>query len=279
MHIQPSLRHLAVAIVAVIAAACGGASTSSSGTVCDLLCQIKQKGVIKVGIGVDPPYTDQNPDGSFYGLIPSYDAALAKVLGVKLQLVPTGWATIVAGLQSGRYDMIGASISETPERALAIRFTDPYSQDGFNWYVSKDNPKQLKTQDDLNNSKVTITFSTNTAQDSISRNLFPKAQFRAIPNASYAQLVQELQSNHSDAMAGGSYLRVALETKFSWITAIPDNDVGVQPTPVGLAVRYGPDSDALLTALNTFVKNTLADGTYQKLRTQWFAPQYVLTGD
>ena len=277
MHITASARRLAVALIGLVVVACGGTGGTSNSTACDLLCQIKQKGTIQVGIGVDQPYTDQKPDGTFYGLIPSLDELLAKDLGVKLNLVGTGWATIVAGLQSGRYDMIGASISATPARAVAIRFTDPYAKDGYNWYFNKDNSKNFASIDDLNKSNVTIAFSTNTAQDQVSRTKFPKAQFRAIPNASYAQLLSEIQSGHSDAFAGPSYIRAALETKYPNITAIPNDDQGYLPTPEAFAVRYGPDSDSLYAALNSFIAKALADGSYQKLRDQWFAPQYVLS--
>ncbi len=52
--------------------------------------------------------------------------ALAKSLGVKLELVATNPANRIPLLQSGKADLIVADITITPERAQVIDFSTPY---------------------------------------------------------------------------------------------------------------------------------------------------------
>ena len=56
--------------------------------------------------------------------------ALAKSLGVKLELVPTNPANRIPLLQSGKVDLIVADITITPERAQVVDFSTALFRDG-----------------------------------------------------------------------------------------------------------------------------------------------------
>ena len=61
--------------------------------------------------------------------------ALAKSLGVKLELVATNPANRIPLLQSGKADLIVADITITPERAQVIDFSTPYFVTGQQFLV------------------------------------------------------------------------------------------------------------------------------------------------
>jgi len=83
------------------------------------LDQILQKGVLRVGTTGDyKPFTFLNPTNHEYEGH-DIDAArlLADSLGVKLQLVPTTWPTLLKGLQEDQYDVAMGGITRTLIRA------------------------------------------------------------------------------------------------------------------------------------------------------------------
>ncbi len=94
----------------------------------DQLDDIKKAGTIRVAIAIGTPlfsYTDANmqPTGS------DVDAAtaLAKDLGVKLEIVSITTAARIPTLQARRADVVISALSITEERAKVVDFSVPYS--------------------------------------------------------------------------------------------------------------------------------------------------------
>lgn len=240
------------------------------------LAQIKKSGTLRVGLAVDPPFTLRDPSGKWYSFNPSLVQKLAAQLHVKLELVAAGWPTLVAGLQTNHYDMIGASISATPERRKAINFTVPYAFGGTSWIVKKGNG--LNSVNALNSSKVTIAFNTNTFQEEITRKLMPQAHYRAIPNASYADLLSEIQANHSQAITIPSFLTLAITKQFSWAQAVPKGTKGLEPTGVAWGVNKGAENATFLAYLNRFIKQQTNNGTIKQLMAKYITIANSLKG-
>ena len=91
----------------------------------DQLADIKAAGVVKVAtFDANPPFG--SIDAKTHEIV-GYDVdfakALAKSLGVKLELVATNPANRIPLLQSGKADLIVADITITPERAQVIDFS------------------------------------------------------------------------------------------------------------------------------------------------------------
>jgi ABC-type amino acid transport substrate-binding protein len=210
-----SLKSLVTAITCVLclmfAAVTESASAQQSG-----LARIKAAGVLRVGIASDPPFAFQEANGEWKSFNPLLIRKLGDYLGVKIEFVPAGWTTIVAGLQTNKYDIIGASINATPERQKVIDFTTPYSYTGTSFLIRKDNPKNPKTVDDLNNSGVVVTFVTGSDNDEAVHKFLPQATYRAIPNGSISDLISELESKRSDALSTSSYLVAPIMSKYTY---------------------------------------------------------------
>jgi ABC-type amino acid transport substrate-binding protein len=227
------------------------------------LAKIKADGVLKAGLAVDPPFTLRSADGQWYSLMPALLDLLAKDMGVKLEIVPAGWPTIVAGLQAGQFDMIGASISASEERKKAIDFTIPYAYGGTSYLVLADNPKGLKTLEDLNRSDVTIAFATGTIQDTATRKVAPNATVRALPSISYPDLVSELTAKRADAISVPSFLDPALLQKFPDFKPIPEDLKGIEPA--GVAWGVNKDDQDFRDYLDKFLQKEIDNGTMKKL--------------
>jgi ABC-type amino acid transport substrate-binding protein len=230
------------------------------------LAALKAAGVLRVGIASDPPFAFQDPNGDWKSFNPELLRKLGEFLGVKVEFVSTGWTTIVAGLQTNKYDIIGASINATPEREKVIDFTTPYSYTGTSFLVRKDNTKNLKTMDDLNSPNVTVAFVTGSDNDEATRQFLPKANYRAIPNGSISDLIAELESHRSDALSTSSYLVAPVMSKYPYF-ALPADPNGV--LPVGICWGVPKANPELKEAMNKFLAQELANGDIENLKKEW----------
>ena len=111
----------------------------------DQLADIKAAGVVKVAtFDANPPFG--SVDAKTHKIV-GYDVdfaeALAKSLGVKLELVATNPANRIPLLQSGKADLIVADITITPERAQVINFSVPYFVTGQQFLVPAKSPDKL----------------------------------------------------------------------------------------------------------------------------------------
>jgi polar amino acid transport system substrate-binding protein len=270
-----------VAIAAVISTAgcSSSAATVASAptakakiTATGALGAIEKAGVIRVGMTVDPPFVLQNPDGSWSSFNPTMVNLLGKYLGVKVDFVPTTGTAMVAGLQAGQYDIIGASISATPAREQAIDFTVPYAYGGNSWLVST--TSKYKKLSDLNNSATTVAYNANTFQATATTTHLPKAQTRALTNVSYADLVSEITSGNSNAISVPSFLATAIANKYKGLKPIPAGNKGIDPTGVAWGV---PKNEAsLVDKLNAFLNLESKNGTTAKLYAKYITVDNAL---
>ena len=113
---RASLGALAVAVFAVFPVA--------AQTIDDIV----KRGKLIVAVDVTtPPYGRLGADGTPEGHEPDVARALAKHMGVPVELVPVTTQNRIPFLISNRVDMVVSIFSITPERAKQIWFSIPYS--------------------------------------------------------------------------------------------------------------------------------------------------------
>jgi polar amino acid transport system substrate-binding protein len=237
--------------------------------------ELKAKGTITVGMLVDfPPFgiTDLQgqPDG--------YDADVAKLLaerlGVNIEIVPVTGPNRIPYLQTGRVDLLVASLAITPERAQQVQFSDPYAAVNVVLYARKD----LPITEAANLSGITIAVARASTQDiALTRQAPADAQIQRFDDDATA--TQALLSGQVQALGAGTLVvneinKIApadtFETKFSLFTQVH-----------GIVMR--PDQPELLAWINQFVADTKADGSLNAISQKWLgadlpemqAPDYV----
>lgn len=94
----------------------------------DQLSDIKQKGTLVCGtLGTAEPFSFPSPQTrETQGYDVDFCAAIAKSLGVKLEMKSISVAARIPELQQGRVDVLAANLGWTPERAEQIAFSDSY---------------------------------------------------------------------------------------------------------------------------------------------------------
>lgn len=91
----------------------------------DSLHRVRQGGVLRVGYSVEPPFASVLPDGTVDGQSAAAAAEVARVLGLKVVWVQTALDRQIPDLLAGRFDVIGAGLFISPERAAQVQFSIP----------------------------------------------------------------------------------------------------------------------------------------------------------
>ncbi len=121
----------------------------------DLLGDIRGRGALRVAIaGSVPPYNAYRPDGAAEGSDVDVARALARDLGVRLEIVRITNSERVAVLLARRADVVISALSITPERERLIAFSVPYASIGV--FIAAPRPLQLSSLLDLKGRRVGV---------------------------------------------------------------------------------------------------------------------------
>src|ERR1700728_1344274 len=102
----------------------GGSATSSGASVSATLTSMRSSGAV-LGLADAPPYSSLNSSGEVTGFGPAVATAVLKSLGVTTFKGVVGtYATMVPGMQAGRWQMIAAVLEITKARCGQIMYAD-----------------------------------------------------------------------------------------------------------------------------------------------------------
>ncbi len=132
-------------------ASTASASSEEASTSTDLLEIIKEKGVLTVATEGDwSPYTYHDQDtNELVGFDVELGKMIADKLGVSVEYKETDWDSILAGVQTGVFDLGINGVTYTDERAESFNFSEPYLYDQTVLIVLEDND-DIHSFEDLN---------------------------------------------------------------------------------------------------------------------------------
>nr|WP_246340140.1 transporter substrate-binding domain-containing protein [Ancylobacter tetraedralis] len=227
----------------------------------DDLDAIKQKGVIRIAMsGAYPPFNFVNEQNEVVGFDPSIGEALAKQMGVKVEIITTAWDGIIGGLLANKYDAIVGSMSITDERKKVVDFVGPYYKTARAVFV-KDGGK-ITDFSQLKGATVGATLG-ETHEQWARQQGWKLRTYKGLP-----ELLLELDNGRVDAIVTDD-IPVLLAMKTDGRTfkeiAIPGNE-GVSDL-VGIAIRK--NNPELHEALQQALDKIQADGTYLAIANKW----------
>jgi polar amino acid transport system substrate-binding protein len=101
-------------------------------------CSPKPRERIIVGMELNyPPFEMVEPQGKPAGISVELAEALGKSLGREVQIQNIPFDGLIAALKTGGIDLIISSMTETPERAQSIDFSEPYLRTGLCLLVNR----------------------------------------------------------------------------------------------------------------------------------------------
>lgn len=173
-------------------------STSSSGYE-----SVLKAGKLRVAFVSYPPGCIVDPNTKeISGIFPEVLRRIGDNLGLKVEYTEeVGWATLIEGLDSGRYDIIGSPVWSNPKRGKLALLTKPVYYSGVGIWVRPDE-NRFSPEDNwssINSPDVRIAAMDGSTPLEIARLLFPKAKVVGYPDMTgESQLFLDVTANKAD---------------------------------------------------------------------------------
>ena len=233
------------------------------------LHRIQRTGVIRVGWALWYPWMSlDEKTKKLTGIGPEVVEELAKALGnVKIEWVADNWATLVAGLQSNKFD-ITYPLGVTLPRALAIDYTDDTMLEAQTFLIKKKDITKFRTFEDVNQPGVKMSVCLGSNTDMYVTRIFTKPEIVRIK--SDPEAIMSLVLGKVDTYAGtGSALVDALK-------AHPDTAVIKGSFALGkncMAIRQG--DQIFLNWLNLFIADMKETGALDRIFQKYGAKREI----
>jgi len=191
---------------AIGAASAQTAAPSAEGT----FDRIRRTGVLRIAAlpGEVPFFRKDLVTGEWHGAAIDMAQSIAGALSVKLDYVESTYANSVLALQSNKIDLAFA-LNPTPQRALAIGFTQPYYLHPFGYVARTGFPAQ--TWDDLNKPEIRVVSLVGSLTDNLLARYAPKATVIGVKAGDDAIL--QMQAGRADCIVYGLIQALGVSAK------------------------------------------------------------------
>jgi len=217
-----------------------------------------EDGVLTVGSDIPYPPFEFKKEGELIGLDMDLVNEIADRLGLTTKIIDTGFDTIFTQLAGGRYDVVIAASTITPEREEQVNFSDPYYNAQQSLTVNTTERDDIKSVDDLQDGDVIAVQGGTTGKAWAEDNLAEGIEIRSFPEGpdGYTALeagdVDGVINDEPTALA-----EIAGREGLELVQQIPTGE------SYGIAVD--PENEELLDAINEVLAEIIEDGTYDDI--------------
>ena len=196
-----------------------------------------------------PPYEFYENE-KIVGIDAEIAEKIAEKIGMTLEIVDTEFGSIVAGVQSGKYDMGMAGMTVTDERKQSVDFTTSYATGIQSIVVKEGSP--IKSLDDLAGKKIGV-------QQDTTGHIYAADEFgdeMVSPFNKGTDAIAALVSDKVDCVIiDNEPAKSFVEVNEGLV--ILDTDYAVED----YAIAISKDNTELLEKVNTALEELIADGT------------------
>jgi len=222
--------------------------------------------VLKIGMELAyPPFEMQDPRGNPMGVSVDLAHGLADYLHEPLTIENIPFSGLIPALKTGKIDAVISSMTETPERAQSIDFSDPYLSTGLCMLVKKDSPIQGIA--DVDSPGVTVVVKQGTTGQSYARDHLTTANVLVLDKETACVL--EVTQGKADA-----FLYDQMSTYSNW-KRNPDTTRPIlkpfQAESWAIGIRQG--NTELRDAANAFLKQYREQGGFERLGDEYLSEQ------
>ncbi|RMG14583.1 MAG: basic amino acid ABC transporter substrate-binding protein [Planctomycetota bacterium] len=243
----------------------GGSASGPAPTARDALDLAKARGKLVVAMNASyDPFEVMGPDGQPVGFDVDLARAIAKDLGVELELRNVKWDGIIGVLRTGKADAIISGMSVTPERAEAVAFSTPYFQVG-QVVVKRKGDERFRSYRDLDSPDVTVAVEQSTTGEQACKKMLPRAKLLRFEKVTEACVA--VRQKKADAVVFDN----AMLLKYVSQKAKDELEGLWEPfTSEDIAVAVRKDSPKLLAAVNQTLARLRASGELDALIVEHF---------
>ncbi len=225
----------------------------------DTLQKIKKAGEMVVGTSAAYPPFEYHEGSNIVGFDIDLGSEIAKRMGVKIKWVEIDFKGIIAGLKSGRVDLLITAMTKTPERAEQITFSSPYFDAGIG--AAKPIGSPIAKPDDLKGKVVGVQLGTS-GERFVRDNIKGVKEIKTYDTILLA--LKDLENKRVDAVVNPL---PSIKYNLRGLNGLDVTDVWTSRV-VGINTRK--EDTALLAEINKQLADLKKEGVLDKLNKKWF---------
>ena len=228
----------------------------------DMLSRIRAKGKLAIATEGDwPPWTYHDDSNALTGFDVEIGGLIAKGLGVEPDYQEAAWDSLLAGLESGRFDIVCNGVDYTEDRAKTYALSDPYVYTEIVLVVAKDN-EDIHTIEDLKGKTTSNSPNSTYAQRALDAGAtveYADTLAQTLRMVEQGRVQASINSNGSVE----EYLESNPDANLKVVLTIPGD-------PVCFPMVKGEDTATLVAEVNRILSELRADGTLAARSQKYF---------
>ena len=244
----------------------GGASSGASGSgsqAADLLTRVQESGQLVVAMeGTWAPWTYHDESGELVGYDVEVARAIGEKLGVEISFVEGEWDGLMAGLETGRYDLVINGVDIDEGRQEKFDFSVPYAYNRTAVIVRGDDTR-INSMEDLAGKHTANTIS---------------STYAAVAERYGADVTGVDDLNQTFELLFSGRIDATLNAEVSYydyMRAHPDADLKIacldgESTQTAIPMRKGEETAALRSAIDEALAELAREGTLTRLSEKYF---------
>ncbi len=212
--------------------------------------------------GKYPPFSMYNTEGELVGFDVDVSEAVARRMGMKVNIIATEWDGILPGLLAEKYDAIIGSMAITEERQKKVDFSTPYYESGAQLFIHQDFANRIAGIDDCAGENVGVVLG-----ETFERYLIENHP--EVNTVTYKSTVDIFQDVENGRLAGfvSDRLLGAYQIKQEGKPFVPAGDLLYREKMGIPVVKERPE---LLASINQALSDMSKDGERDALFNKWF---------
>ncbi len=240
--------------------------------------QVVQNGKLRCGYSVWPPYFMKDPNtGQLSGINYDQAEAIARQLDLKIDWVSEiGFGEVVSALNSGKIDMMCASLWPDPARMKLLTLTRPLFFTPAYVYARADDNRFAQGAATLNKKEIQFVGIEGDVTYTAAKTVFPSAKLLALPqNSDPSQLLLSLTGSKADAVIlDEAFAQDYIKTNPGKIKQL--NNIGaVQVYSESFGLKQGEVEfkNALDMAIESMINGGVSKSILARYRNSSYAPK------
>jgi len=228
--------------------------------------------VLIVGMsGEQPPFNFVVVDKAAIGFDVDVAEALAKKLGVKLQISIMPFNDLEEALKTGMIDAIISGYSVTKKREESMRFSMPYARTGQSLVFKREAGMKIRKTTGFDDKSVRITALEHSSSYDFAQTKLPNATLKAVQH--YEKALVMLRSDEADALlADLTVCELALIRDTEGELAILNHPLNVED----VAIVFNKNEIMLQDKSSTLIKELIDSEEIAKFHERWFKDAHWL---
>lgn len=150
------------------------------------LQQVRNSGNLRIGIALATPWAIRDRDGEFMGFDVDVGRKLAADMAVEPVFVLYDWEKLIQALEVDEVDILVAGLTITPERALHVNFSAPYSTGGVTLATNLSSTADVKSLADLDDKHYSLGVVADSVGQTLADRVLPRIRVQTFETAEAA---------------------------------------------------------------------------------------------